>query len=404
VTTPSRPTSAAGRDVGLRALVAFHEHVPLGATASVVRVVDRLSALGWTISGWLPDAPAEGAAGLDPLAHVGAARRPLAFSLRGWQEHPGVRARLRATPAYLRAFESMLLRERPHLVHANTLLSLPEALVARRCGLPVVLQVHELPAPGAKRRATLEAARRSADVLVAVSDAVAEMLTPHAGRTPVHVVRNGVEPASAPTRGIPRAGRARLVGTLGTVSHVKGTDLFAQAAADVATQRSDVRFLHAGHRDLHRDAGLDAELEQVRTRLPDGVLRFDGFRPAREVLAELDVYVSASRSEAFPLAILEAMAAGLPVVATAVGGVPEQIEDGVSGLLVPAEDAAALARAIVRVLDDPALAAALGAAAADRVRGRFTLDDQAAGLHRAYLTALTRRFGTPRARRLAGAA
>jgi glycosyltransferase involved in cell wall biosynthesis len=96
------------------------------------------------------------------------------------------------------------------------------------------------------------------------------------------------------------------------------------------------------------------------------------------------------------------MAHGLPVVATAVGGVPEQIQDGATGLLVPPEDPEAIARAIVRLYDDVGLRERLGAAAAAHVRSERTLERQAGGLHRAYLTALNRRFGPPPVRRAAG--
>ena len=122
---------------------------------------------------------------------------------------------------------------------------------------------------------------------------------------------------------------------------------------------------------------------------------------AADTLRHWDAFVSASRSEAFPLAVLEAMAHGLPVVATAVGGVPEQIRDGETGLLVPPDDPDAIARALIRLHDDAGLRSRLGSAAAAQVRSERTLARQAGGLHGAYLTALNRRFGPPRIRRAA---
>ena len=71
--------------------------------------------------------------------------RPIAFSRQGWMQPPGTRTRMLRTAPYLRAFRQMVLATRPHVVHANTLLSLPEAFVAHRLGIPVVLHVHELP-------------------------------------------------------------------------------------------------------------------------------------------------------------------------------------------------------------------------------------------------------------------
>ncbi|HKP20371.1 MAG TPA: glycosyltransferase, partial [Thermoleophilaceae bacterium] len=92
---------------------------------------------------------------------------------------------------------------------------------------------------------------------------------------------------------------------------------------------------------------------------------------AMPLLAGSDVFVSASWAESFPLNVLEAMAAGVPIVATDVGGTGEAIEDGKSGLLVPARDPGALADALAALLRDPDRAAALGAEARERQRSRF---------------------------------
>jgi glycosyltransferase involved in cell wall biosynthesis len=124
-----------------------------------------------------------------------------------------------------------------------------------------------------------------------------------------------------------------------------------------------------------------------------------GYRPAAEVLPRWDVFVCPSRSEAFPLATLEAMAMGIPVLATTVGGIPEQIEHLESGVLVRPDDPEAIASWLVRLNDEPDLRARLGAAGAARVRREFTLERQAEGLHEAYLTALNRRFAPSPVRR-----
>jgi L-malate glycosyltransferase len=380
----------------LRAVVLFHESDLLGAGTAVLNAVEALSEFGWAVSGWVPGRGPLLEVATARLAEVACAERPLAVSIRGWREEPGFSARLRSTPRYLSSVRAALLRLRPHVVHANTLRALPEALVARRFGLPIVLHVHELPPPSAKRAAALQVASRLADVIVCVSDAVATLVRRHARSTPVLVARNGVEARQVFSD---HDGRPFTVGTIGTVSRLKGTDVFFRAARLVAEQRSGIRFFHAGQTDLHRDPGLDDELEDLLASAPlEGTAAMLGRREAKEFLPKLDLFVLPSRMDAFPLATLEAMASGLPVIASRVGGIPEQITHLEHGVLVPPNDAEALAEWIVRLHDDEALRSRLAAGAANRVRDEFTLSRQAAQLHRAYLIALNRRFGPPAVR------
>ena len=193
----------------LRLLVVFHESEALGAGRSVLQAVEPLQEYGWTVSGWFPATGLlEEAAGsipdhglptkADPLQHARLARRA---------RHRGAASRY---ARLLRAFRQMLPQARPHVVHANTLRTLPEARVAHSLGLPVVVHVHELPPAGAKRTLTLRAAAETADVLVVVSEAVACVVRPHARATPILVAYNGVAVASdgsaKPRR--PRSGRS----------------------------------------------------------------------------------------------------------------------------------------------------------------------------------------------------
>lgn len=382
----------------LRVLVVFHEPQTLGAGISVLRVSDELAQYGWSLSGWVPGEGPLRALATDRLAALEGVERPLAFSRRGWHETPGPMARLVRAPGYAREFRSALWRLRPHVVHANTLLSLPEAVLARSYGIPVVLHVHELLRPGRKRTTAVRVGASVADLFVGVSEAVSSMLRAHAGRTLVLTVRNGVPATSAVSK---TTGRPFTVGAIGTVSRLKGTDVFLRAARAALVQRPNMRFVHAGARDLHRDAGLDGEIERLlRDVEPYDAVSLLGPAPAETVLSGSDVLVSTSRSEGFPLATLEAMATGIPVVATAVGGVPEQIVHLESGILVPPDDPETIAGWLVRLHDEPELRRRLGEAGAVRARSEFTLARQAEGLHRAYLAALDLRFGPRRVRRL----
>jgi glycosyltransferase involved in cell wall biosynthesis len=378
---------------GLRAFVLFHEPQLLGAGTSVLNAVEPLRELGWSVGGFVPGEGALADAARIHLETVDVEERPLASSFRGWREQPGVATRLRRTSPYVKRLRRAILARRPNIVHANTLLSLPEAVAARSLGLPVVLQVHELPPGSPKSAAAIRLAAQTADVLVGVSDAVSERLRAAAGRTPVMTVHNGTpvvaSAAAAPTRPF-------TVGTVGTVSRTKGTDIFLRAAAGALAARPGLRVEHVGQPDLHRDAGLDDELAQILSETPHrDSIRFRGRREQVDVLPELDLFVLPSRMEAFPLATLEAMAHGIPVIASGVGGVPEQIVHLESGILVPPGDPEALATWIIRLHDDQALRARLGVEGRRRARSAFTLEHQAAGLHEAYLRALNLRFGPP---------
>jgi len=386
------PSLAAGTSPPgfLRLLVVFHESEALGAGRSVLQALDPLGRYGWTPSGWFPgEGPLlEEAAGSIPTRAY--RPKPIRYSVRGWRAEPGVLARLRETPAYLRTFRQLLLHVRPHVVHANTLRTLPEARVARKLGLPVVVHVHELPPPGAKRTLTLRTAARIADVLVVVSEAVARVVRPRAGDTPVLVAYNGVAAAPSDRPGT----TSSTVGTIGTVCRTKGTDVFLEAAALARERRPELRFEHVGQTGLDDDVDFERRVSAVA-----GSVNMLGRQPAAEALDRWELFVLSSRQDAFPLASLEAMAAGVPVIATRVGGLPEQIEHLESGVLVEPEAPGVLADWIVRLHDDPELRAKLATAAASRVRDRFTIERQAAVLHEAYLAALNLRHGPPPVRK-----
>jgi glycosyltransferase involved in cell wall biosynthesis len=137
--------------------------------------------------------------------------------------------------------------------------------------------------------------------------------------------------------------------------------------------------------------GLDvdgrlAELDRLSARLQlSRHVRFLGQRQDIPViLSAADVHVSASHTEGFPNNILEAMSAALPVVATAVGGAPEQIVDGVTGLLVPARSPADLAEALGALAADPERRQSMGRAARERVKLHFPIERSVAALERLY--------------------
>ncbi len=166
-----------------------------------------------------------------------------------------------------------------------------------------------------------------------------------------------------------------VIGTVATPGRrAKGLDVLLDVVAILKTRSPGCRFIVVGDLDLGR--GVELLHDRDSRGLTNDVV-ITGFRSdIGRALAALDVYALSSRSEGFPLSLLEAMAAGLPIVATRCGG-PEQIlQDEVTGLLVQNESAEAIANAIIRLRANANERRRLGDAAAAAVRERFTIDAQ----------------------------
>jgi len=183
----------------------------------------------------------------------------------------------------------------------------------------------------------------------------------------------------------------RLIGTVGRLTPWKGQDDFLRAAALVAPKRPDARFLVVGDcvsspAERRSDEAYRDRLHALAAELGlSDKVRFTGFRedvPA--VMNALDLFVLPSHEEPFGIVLLEAMAAGRPIVATAAGGVTEIVADAREALLVPPRDPEAMAAAILRLLSDGSLAASLGRAARERVAAEFPLWRPAARMRQLY--------------------
>ena len=187
-------------------------------------------------------------------------------------------------------------------------------------------------------------------------------------------------PASAP-----------LVGVVGRVKPLKGIEDFLQAASIVSSAVPEARFLIIGDgfvaqgRNISRDDAYQHDLVRLIARLGlrDRVV-FTGFRTVEQVLPQLSISVLPSLTEGLSNALLESMAAGLPVVATRVGGTSEVLADGENGILVEARDAGAIANAICRLLETPSLAARLGSEARRSVTDRYSMQRLAMTTSRFY--------------------
>jgi glycosyltransferase involved in cell wall biosynthesis len=227
------------------------------------------------------------------------------------------------------------------------------------------------------RRAERALARVS-DHLLAVSPRVKSDLICYgvAPEDRISVVEPGVDLEALlrcrETRGVLRqelglAPDVPLVGIVGRLSPIKNHYLFLEVAARIAAVCPDVRFLVVGDGEL----GSAIREHAHRLKLSNRVM-FAGWRSdLAQVYGDLDVLVSCSDNEGMPISLIEAMAAGCPVLATNVGGVPDLIDDHQTGLLVPARDPSRLTGALLRLLQDGELAHGLAASAQNRVRARF---------------------------------
>ncbi len=179
-------------------------------------------------------------------------------------------------------------------------------------------------------------------------------------------------------------GRSR-VGMVGHLSPIKGQAEFVRAAALIASQRSDVDFLIVGE-DKSRDGHNQAEIERLIEELGvGGCVRLIGWLDdVRYVLETLDVFVCPSRIEPFGLVMVEAMASGVPVVATRSEGAVEIIDDCVTGRLVPIGDTTALADAITSLIADVADREKLIRNALVSVRERFSAERMIVETERVY--------------------
>jgi glycosyltransferase involved in cell wall biosynthesis len=239
-------------------------------------------------------------------------------------------------------------------------------------------------------RAVQRAAYRFADAVVANSGAVARGMQQQGLRPErVVVIPNGLDVARF--RPIARGGAVRRVGTLARLHPVKGLDVLVDA---LALLRRDVPHVEAS---IVGDGPERADLERrIAERGLSDRVRLAGHREdVAAALTEMDVFVLPSRSEAFPNALVEAMASALPVVATEVGGVPELIEHGRTGLLVPPGQPAPLAQALLGLVRQPERAWAMGRRARAEVVQRYSFDRMVARFEALYLEVAAAKHRAP---------
>jgi glycosyltransferase involved in cell wall biosynthesis len=304
-------------------------------------------------------------------------------------------------PRLVGRMRAVLRRLRPHVVHTHQITSLLYAgAAADGAGNPLVVHTEhgkERYADRLKTRWLGRLAGRFAARFFCLSRDMAAEVKSHGIVPPgkVRVILNGIDTDCFVRRGDGQAlrlqlgipPRAPVLGTVGRLTPVKRQDLLLRAFAGLRQRVPDAHLVVVGGgpleqnlRDLAAELGVSACCHLVGYQ-----------QEPQRYLHLFDVFTLTSESEGIPQALLEASAAGIPAVAAHVGGIPEVIADGQSGLLFPSGDMEALADGVASLLANPDLAGRLGAAARARVESLFHIRRMAADYHYQFLELLGRR-------------
>lgn len=225
-------------------------------------------------------------------------------------------------------------------------------------------------------------ASRFRDYIIAVSEADRQSaLKKHIiNPNKISVIYNGLSAIPFVSKAVARQelglpGQGFIAGTLSNHYHTKGLDILIQAVSQLSN--TEVHFAVIGQGPIQNQ--LETQINNLH--LNDRILLLGHKKAASTYLAAFDMFIMPSRKEGFPFAILEAMQAGLPIIASNVGGIPEALSD--AGILVPPQDPAALAQAIKHLITNPGIAAKLSIKAHERAR-MFTLDEMTKRINTVY--------------------
>ncbi len=309
------------------------------------------------------------------------------------------------TPELTARARPILAELRPTVLHTHTSGALLYLGPAAPAGVPVLHTEHgDAVGRGVgwwaklKARGVWHQAAKSADLFCGVSADIVRSAG-RWGTVPkgkLDVVLNGIdteryatESRTAARQWLGLSPDARVIGTVGRLNEVKRQDLLLRGVAQLGGEFADVRVVLVG------DGPERPALERLATELGlNERVTFAGYQSAPEqFLPAFDLFALTSRNEGLPLALLEAWASGVPVVASAVGGVPKAVAHERTGLLFPSGDVRALADALRQLLSDPAAAVRMGEAGRAEVRASYSLARMAAEYDTRYRQLIRARGG-----------
>ena len=291
---------------------------------------------------------------------------------------------------------SVMARECPDVVHLHASRAhVLGSAAARLAGVPLAVATRHMDLPVKIIWPNTSAYNRWVRVVVAISQAVKDALV-DSGVDParIRLIESGAdverfagaEPDPGLRDSLDAKSEAFTVCTAATLAEGKGIRYLIEALSMLTGEGKRVHLVGAG------EGKKRAELEQFAREL-DVSASFVGFRKDMpEVLASVDAFVMPSLAEGLGIAVIEAMAAGKPVVASAVGGLRESVIDGETGFLIPSRDPRALADALAKLIDSPGRVSSFGAAGQARARERYSLTRMAERNEALYIELLPSRI------------
>lgn len=263
------------------------------------------------------------------------------------------------------------------IVHSSGMMAqLAAGAGAKRTGIPHVAHVQDIISLNWVRHLYTSALARLSDQIVAISTTVSEGYPPDKTVVIHNVVDiNRLQNTRDIRETLGISTKQKLIGMVGRLTPWKGQKVFLAAAQQLAEQNDQYRFILVGDDAVGRVPGYREELKRLSNRgVLQGRVQLVGHREdVLDIMAACDVLVHAStKPEPFGIVIVEAMAMAKPVIATAIGGPLDIIEDKIDGLLVPPGDVSAVAEAIQWLIDNTELAARMGQHAQEKSRNQFS--------------------------------
>lgn len=280
-------------------------------------------------------------------------------------------------PRVLARFPLLLYKiaqQRPDLIYANTnFAALYSGVIGKCLKIPSLAHIRDIEPLGRMARALIRQNTR----LIAISQAVeryliAETMPP----AQIICVHDGVDLKQYQPQTRREAREGVIIGIIGQIGERKGHLVLLEALRSLAQEQTPAKLLIVGKEPAHSAEGYTERLRAfVQEHQLEPFVEFLGFRrDVPELLAQIDILALPSLQEPFGKIVIEAMAMETPVIASRVGGVPEIVVDGETGLLVPPQDPAALKQALSQLIADPALRERMGKAGRQRVEAWFNLE------------------------------